>query len=66
MSDGPIYADASRSAVLHHGAKSVNCLTLQEAVIAFNNLPEDRQEIATIVSVGTTYVAREIRRLHHD
>ncbi|WP_294534326.1 helix-turn-helix transcriptional regulator [uncultured Rhodoblastus sp.] len=65
MSNEPIYVDASRSAVLNHGVTSINCLTLQEAKIAFDNLPKDRQEIASITSVGRTYSPSEIQRLHY-
>ena len=65
MDDEPIYVDASRSAVLNHGASSINCPTLQEAVLEFERLPRERQEVATITSLGTTYSASEIRRLHY-
>ncbi len=65
MNEGPIYADASRSAVLQRGVTAINCYTLQEAVIAFENLPKDRQEIASITSLGRTYSPSEIRRLHY-
>ena len=65
MSNEPIYVDASRRAVLTHGAMTVDCFTLQEAKLAFDRLSQDRQEIATIVSSGKTYSAQEIRRLHY-
>jgi hypothetical protein len=63
MNDEPIYADASRSAVLSHGVYSVNFRTLREAVLEFAKLPDERQSLATIVSVRRTYSAAEIRRL---
>ena len=64
-SNEPIYADASRSAVLNHGVTTVNCHTLHEAVLEFGRLPPDRQSIVTIVSLGRKYTAAEIRRLHY-
>jgi hypothetical protein len=65
MANEPIYVDASHSAVLNHGATSINCATLQEPVIEFRKLSKDRQEIASIISVGRTYNPSEIERLHY-
>jgi transcriptional regulator with XRE-family HTH domain len=65
MASEPIYVDASRSAVLSHGAETINCLTLQEAVIAFKKLPKERQEIAFITSAGRTFTPAETERLHY-
>ncbi len=65
MTTEPIYIDASKSAVLEHGVTSINCLTLQEAVIAYHNLPPERKEIAKITSGGKVYSASEIERFHY-
>ncbi len=65
MSDEPIYVDPSRSAVLTHGVTTVNYPTLQEARTEFDRLPKERQEIATITSVGRTYTPSEINRMHY-
>jgi transcriptional regulator with XRE-family HTH domain len=65
MTTEPIYIDASKSAVLEHGATSINCLTVQEAVIAYHNLPLERKEIAKITSGGKVYSASEIERFHY-
>ena len=62
-----IYVDASQPAMLRHGANVIDCPTLQEAVLAFDRLPEKDREQATItVSVpnGPTYTAKEIDRLY--
>ena len=41
------------------------CLTLQEAVIAFHNLPDNHRETATIkLGNGTVYTASEIEKLY--
>jgi transcriptional regulator with XRE-family HTH domain len=65
MTIEPIYIDASKSAVLEHGVTSINCLTVQEAVIAYHNLPPERKEIAKITSGGKVYSASEIERFHY-
>jgi len=62
-SDAQIYVDLARPAVLEHGAHAVNCFTLQEAIIAFENLPKVGQDIATIASAGRTLTSAEIGRL---
>jgi hypothetical protein len=44
-----------------------DCSTLQEAVLAFDRLPENDREQATIkvnVPGGATYTAKQIERLH--
>lgn len=65
---GPkIFADASQPATLRHGNTSVDCYTLQEAVLAWMRLPEKDRAQATIkvnVPGGPTYTAAEIDRLH--
>jgi hypothetical protein len=65
MSSEPIYVDESRTAVLTHGARTIDFLTLQEAGIEFHKLPPERQEIASITSVGRVYSPSEIRRFHY-
>ncbi len=68
---GPIYVDASQKARLRWREDSrpvtQDWPTLQEAVLAFYRLPEDRQDGASIVLARTTAVYRpaSIRRLHH-
>jgi hypothetical protein len=69
MSDGgKIYADASQPATLRRGVGSVECLTLQEAVLAWMGLSEKEREEATIkvnVPGGPVYTASEIARLYN-
>jgi hypothetical protein len=65
MSNEPIYVDAAKAAVLHHRGTSINCPTLQEAVIEFHSLPPDRREIAEIQCDRKVYSAAEIERLHY-
>ena len=65
-----IFADASQPATLRHGGASVDCLTLQEAVLAWHRLAAKDREQATIkVNVrgggGPVYTAQEIDRLHY-
>jgi len=62
--DRPIYVDPAASAVLDHGAHTERYLTLQEAKFAFDNLPPERREVATISTQGKTYRAPEIARFH--
>jgi hypothetical protein len=65
MSDDKICADASQPATLHYGAKSIDCLTLQEAVLEWMRLSKQDRAQATIrASGGTVYKANEIDRLH--
>ncbi|HTC06894.1 MAG TPA: hypothetical protein VK749_26075 [Xanthobacteraceae bacterium] len=64
--DGKIYVDASLPATLRNGAGAIRCPTLQEAVIAWHQLPEAERERATILVDGkTVYTASEIVRLHY-
>lgn len=65
MQEEPLNVDASRSAQLQHGAITENYLTLQEAKIAYDKLPKERQEIAKITSAGRVYSASEIERFHY-
>ncbi len=64
MQEEPLYADASQAAQLEHGAVTENYLTLQEAKIAYDKLPKERQEIAKITSAGRVYSASEIECFH--
>ena len=60
-----ILADASQRAILRCGETEQKCLTLQEAVIAFHNLPDNHRETATIkLGNGTVYTASEIEKLY--
>jgi hypothetical protein len=64
--DDKIYADASQAATLRHAGGSVDCLTLQEAVLEWMRLPEkDRNEATITVRNGPTYNAAQIDRLHN-
>ena len=60
-----IYIDARQPATLMDGDKSMDCYTLGEAVIAYDNLPEPRKSAATIKCGGRVFTAAEIDRLHH-
>lgn len=63
-----IFADARQPATLQHGGRSMNCPTLQEAVLAWHRLAESDRAQATIkvnVPGGATYTAKEIDRLHY-
>jgi hypothetical protein len=64
--DEVIYVDASLPAPLFDGVREVQCPTLQEAVIAWDHLPFERRETATIRSLGNTYTAQEIPRLRRE
>jgi hypothetical protein len=64
MSD-KIYVDASQPATLQHSGHSVECPTLQEAVIAWRTLPDKDRHQATIQVLGGRYSADEIDRLYH-
>jgi hypothetical protein len=65
MSD-KIYVNASQPATLRHSGHSVECPTLQEAVIAWRTLPDKDRHQATIqVLGGPLYSADEIDRLYH-
>jgi len=66
--DDAIYVDASQPATLRYPGGSVDCPTLQEAVIARNNLPSKDRNQATIkvnIADGPVYTAQEIDRLHY-
>lgn len=65
MKEEPLYVDASQAAQLEHGAHTENYLTLQEAKIAYDKLPKERQEIAKITSAGKVYSPPEIERFHY-
>jgi hypothetical protein len=61
-----IYVDASQPAVLQHADRSVDCPTLQEAILEWHRLPANDHAQATIkVRGGTVYTAKEIDRLHY-
>ena len=67
MSGDKIYANASQPATLRYGAKSIDCFTLQEAVLEWMRLSEQDRAQATIrASGGTVYKVNEIGRLHVD
>jgi len=60
-----IYVDARQAATLIDGDKSIDCLTVGEAVIALDHLPEPRKSASTIKVGDRVYTADEIDRLHH-
>jgi hypothetical protein len=61
-----LYVDASRAARMDHGAMTDNFYSLAEAKIAWDRLPEDRKEIATITSAGRMYARSEIERFRYQ
>lgn len=66
VSTAPLYVDAGRAARMEHGAKTEDFFTLQEAKIAWDQLPADRREIARIMSAGHIYERSEIERFHYQ
>jgi hypothetical protein len=61
-----IYVNGGQPAVLIHSGRSVDCPTLQEAVLEWHRLPPDVRKHATIkVAGGTVYSAEQIDRLHY-
>ncbi len=63
-----IYVDASQPAILRHTDVSVDCPTLQEAVLAWHKLSDEDRKQATIKIKrpgGEIYTANEIDRLHY-
>jgi hypothetical protein len=68
MSSEKIFEDASQSATLMYGAKSLSYPTLQEAIIAWGNLPDEEKSLAVIEVGGSRrrYSADGISRLHHQ
>jgi len=59
-----IVIDARQRATLVDGDRSVNCLTLLEAVVVRDNLPGSRKRAAKISCGGRVFTASEIDRLH--
>jgi hypothetical protein len=61
-----IYVDASRPATLNDGAGVLtDCATLQEAVVAWQQLAPEQKIRATVKVIGgPVYTAHEIDRLH--
>jgi len=65
ISDEKIYADATRPATLNNNGMLDDCPTLQEAVMAWQRLPPEQRQRATIrVFGGPLYTAAEIERLY--
>lgn len=62
--DEIIWIDAYR-ATLFGGSKSINCPTVQEAVIERNHLPSARKGAVAISVEGRVFTAAEIGRLHN-
>jgi hypothetical protein len=66
MSNGndPIYVDSRQPATLHDGPRHIDYLTLHDAKIAWDRLPPERQQTATISSGTEIYTTQQINRLH--
>jgi hypothetical protein len=63
-----IYVDASQPAALKYDGKVVVCPTLEEAVVAFHNLPDALQAHASIEMEGASggrFTHVEIQRLYY-
>ena len=60
-----IYADASQPATLIDGEILIDCPTLGDAVVALDNLPEPRKNVATIKVKDRVFTVSEFDRLHH-
>jgi hypothetical protein len=65
--DYRIYVDATRPATLNNGAGALtDCATLQEAVLAWQQLAPEQKIRATVKVIGgPVYTAQEIERLHY-
>ena len=63
--ENKIYADASQPATLIDGDILIDCPTLGDAVVALDNLPEQRKSVATITVKDRVFTASDIDRLHH-
>ncbi len=64
--DQTIHIDAAERATLLFGSRRVDCYTVQEAVIAWHNVPEEHRGTATVrIDSGLHYTAKEIGRLHY-
>jgi hypothetical protein len=59
-----IFADPAQRAVLRTGDASLNYYTLDEAVRAWQMLPEVQRARATIKAGNSVYDASQIDRLH--
>ena len=66
VTSAPLYVDASRLAQIEHGATTANFYSLQEAKLAWDQLPENRREIAKITAAGRVYERGEIERFHYQ
>jgi hypothetical protein len=65
MTADKIYVDASRPAILRHPIDTFACLTLQEAMIAWDKLPDKAQATIQVTGGGWVYSANEIERFHY-
>jgi hypothetical protein len=63
--ESKIYADVSQPATLIDGDLLIDCPTLGDAVVALDNLPEQRKSVATITVKDRVFTASDIDRLHH-
>lgn len=62
MKKEPIYLDGDRTAELNHGATTEQFLTLRQAVAAFHQLPPNRKETASIITVAMSYSSSDVER----
>jgi hypothetical protein len=65
MTADKIYVDASQPAILRHPIGTFACPTLQEAVIAWDKLPDKAQATIQVTGGGRVYTASEIERFHY-
>jgi hypothetical protein len=66
VGSAPLYVDASRAAEMDHGAMTDRFYSLQEAKLAWDRLPPERRQIATITSAGRVYRREDIERFHYQ
>lgn len=66
VSTAPLYVNGSRAAEMDHGARTDRFVTLQEAKIAWDGLPPERREIATIKTADRIYKREDIERFHYQ
>jgi hypothetical protein len=65
MKADKIYVDASQPAILRHPIGTFACPTLQEAVIAWDKLPDKGQATIQVTGGGRVYTATEIERFDY-
>jgi len=62
--DRPIDVDAMLPATLRYGDKTLHCLSVEEAILAFHQLPANVKDEASLrLAGGSIYSGSEIGRL---